>query len=125
MCRTDFRHRFADFAGCAPEEFESKVFWRTLYLHAIPIAWIIRWLSPRFFRLDLETIERVGLTLDGREYGHDLDRYRFLSHGAHSVLRNLFRIRVSGKKLMRLRRTVEQHLAMQDETGALHLQPAR
>jgi len=125
MWPTEFRHLYAEYAHCAPEEFEKRVFWRTMYLHAIPIAWLIRLIYPPYFRLDLETIDRVAQTYDAREYAHDLDRFRFLSSQAHSLMRSMLLIRISGRKLVRLRRAVEKKLKVRAQAGTLELQPAR
>jgi hypothetical protein len=126
MWPKDFRTLFCEQHGCALEDFDERVFWRVLYPHALLVAPLIRWLMPNFFRLDFETIDRVGQTFDRQEFAQDLDRYQFLSQGLHSALRSLFLVRVSGRKLMRLRRRVD---AWQREQAAATLdnalQPAR
>jgi hypothetical protein len=113
MWSQDFRTLYCQQTGCAPERFERHVFWRVLYPHAVLLALPVRLLMPNFFRLDFETIDRVGQTFDGLEFGRDLDRYKFLSGGLHSVLRSLFLVRISGRKLMRLRRKMEKRLQEQ------------
>jgi len=110
MWPKDFRTLYCEQHGCAPEEFDNHLFWRALYPHALLFAPVIRWLAPNFFRLDYETIDRVGQTYDGREFAQDLDRYAFLNTGLHSILRTLFLVRISGRKLVRLRRRVEAKL---------------
>jgi hypothetical protein len=125
MWPNDFRKQFATYAHCAPEQFTSKVFWRVLYFHAIPVACLIRLVVPDFFRLDLETIERVGQTENGREFTRDLDRFRYLNGEKHSLLRSLLFIRISGKKLVRLRRKVDRAFARRQELGAGQLGTAR
>jgi hypothetical protein len=127
MWTKDFRTLYCEHTGCAPERFEEHVFWRVLYPHAVLLALPVRLLMPNFFRLDFETIDRVGQTFDGREFGHDLDRYKFLNQGLYSVLRSWLLVRISGRKLMRLRRRLdglarEQHACAELPAG---LQPAR
>lgn len=126
MWTKDFRTLYCEQHGIAPEKFERSVFWRVLYPPALLLALPVRLLMPNFFRLDFETIDRVGQTFDGLEFGRDLDRYKFLSGGLHSILRSWFLVRISGRKLMRLRRRVDAWHRLQGETtleGAL--QPAR
>lgn len=123
MWPNDFRNLYAKYARCHPEEFNNRVFWRTLYWHAIPFAWVIRLFSPEFFRLDWETIDRVAQTFDGREFSRDLDRYRFLNGQARSFLRSFLLVRISGKKLIRLHRRVGRALEARAELGGTHLSP--
>ena len=118
MWHEEFRNLFANYADCNPDEVDRKIFWRVIYLHAIPAALIIRIFAPHYFRLDLETIDRVCQTMDGREFARDLDRYRFLNGEAHSLMRSFFLIRISGKKLIHLRRKVERRLARRAELQA-------
>ena len=41
--------------GCLPEQFEERMFARTLFRHAIPFSWLIRD-RLKFFREDLEML---------------------------------------------------------------------
>jgi hypothetical protein len=125
MWPNDFRNLFSEYAHCSPEEFEEKIFWRSLHWHAVPMVALLRLIYPPFFKLDFETIERIGQTFDSREFGRDLDRYRFLNGQRHSLLRSLFLVRISGRKLVHLRRRVERTLAERQEVGALQLRPTR
>jgi hypothetical protein len=110
MWPKDFRTLYCEQRGCAYEDFEEHLFWRALFPHAWLVAPVLRWLFPGFFRLDFETLERVGQTFDRREFAQDIDRYVFLSRGLHSVLRSLLLIRVSGRRLMRECRRLEARL---------------
>jgi hypothetical protein len=126
MRTKDFRTLYCEQTGCAPERFEEHVFWRVLYPPALLLALPVRLLMPNFFRLDFETIDRVGQTFDGLEFGRDLDRYKFLSGGLHSILRSWFLVRISGRKLMRLRRRLDARMRGQSAAGLdAALQPAR
>ncbi len=98
----NFRDVFCRVFDCAPASFERRVFWRCLYPHAAPLAWFILLVRPQFFRNDFKTIRQLGILRTREEIRIELDSLCYANKQGGGTLRNVFRIRVSGKRLMRL-----------------------
>ncbi len=111
-----FRDLFCEVHDCPVEDYETKVFWRSLYPHTLLVAWLIRHVAPRFFRLDFQTIQRVGLATDSGEFNQDLDRFHFLNRYNADTIRAMWRLRISGKKLIRLRARLRRQLAAREHS---------
>lgn len=98
----DFRTAFCEWFNCPPTQFEKKAFWRCLYPHAVPVARLIQLVNPAYFELDLQTLRHIGnastvahLLAEVNSFRAD---YRMRSRFLHDVLR----IRISGKRVLRL-----------------------
>lgn len=101
-----FRDAFCDSYRCAPERFEQALFWRALHRVAVPVAALVYWLKPDFFKEDLEAIRELGGARDADAFNHDVNLFyaRNLRHGG--FLRRTLDLRISGKRLIRIRNGV-------------------
>ena len=97
-----FQQLYCERHGCAPEEFENKVFWSCLYPHAVPLAALLRWLDRDFFQRDFEYLRVIGLATDPNEFCGEVEALRFASLLNDGALRRLLRLRVSTERLMKL-----------------------
>ena len=96
------RDRRPAYAGRRSSSYEKRAFKRCLYSHARLVAPLIRVIRPRFFARDLGFVVDLGAATDvaaarsAASHFHDKSDYGrgFLSHG--------LRIRVSGRKAIRL-----------------------
>jgi hypothetical protein len=87
---------------CPVEAFESRVFWRCLYRHALPVAGLIRLFRPDYFTDDLRTIRQLGQVRNAAEFRQEVDAFGYLNRRHGGWDRRRLRIRVSGKRLMSL-----------------------
>jgi hypothetical protein len=99
-----FKELFCRENACRPEEFETRLFWRSLHRHAIPLAMVLLRVSPSFFREDFDLLRDVGTSRSRGEVVNELNRF----YGRNMRDRNWFRkhlvIRVSGKRVLRAAR---------------------
>ena len=101
-----FRERFCDIYKCAPGEFEEKVFWRTLHYHAyIPARWFYR-RDPAIFKEDIDFIHEIGGVRDPLIFKSELNRYHGRNVREKGWLRGTFHVRVSGKRMIRLKNKI-------------------
>jgi hypothetical protein len=89
-----------------PEQYEQRVFWRCLHRHALPLAALIRWVDPDVFQQDFDFIREIGSVQDAKVFQVEVDRFYGSNVRDKSWIRGIFRIRISGKRLMRLKRRV-------------------
>ena len=101
---TNFKTAFCSTYRCGPEDFEAAVFRRALFRHALLVAWWCRWRKPDFFREDLDFIHEVGALTDPDLFRQEVNYFYGRNLRDKGWLRTLLRIRVSGKRLMRIRR---------------------
>lgn len=85
--RPNFRTVFCQHARCDESAYERALFWRGLYRHAVPFAFLIRLISPRFFQDDLDFIRYVGADATMEEVNEDIDRFQY----GNRVRRHWFR----------------------------------
>ena len=96
------REAYAAIYDCRPEDFEHRVFWRCLHLHAgLPARWM--WAVERdFFRTDLEVVQALAearCDADLRRAIDDLENHTLVER---SLRRGMLRIRLSPSRLRRL-----------------------
>jgi hypothetical protein len=98
-----FKDAFCQRFRCTPEQYDVRAFRRCLFLHARPFASLINRLQPGFFSEDHDLIREVGPMTDPELFRNEINYFygRNLRH--KSWLRGLFRIRVSGNRLIRLK----------------------
>lgn len=101
-----FKQAFCTRFGCKPEHYESTVFWRILFRHALPLAWVLRRVSPSFFTEDIDLIREVGEMTNPELFKNEVDYFHGRNIRHKSWLRTLLRVRASGGRLVRLRRTL-------------------
>ncbi len=85
--RPTFRTAFCQRAHCDDSRYERALFWRGLYRHAIPFAFLIRMVAPRFFRDDFDFIRYLASDATMEEVNEDIDRFEY----GNRVRRHWFR----------------------------------
>ena len=100
---TTFRQAFCKRYRCPPEHYESRAFRRSLFLHALPFASLLQRFDPAFFSEDYDLIREVGPMTDPELFRSEINYFygRNLRH--KGWIRSLFRMRVSGNRLIRLK----------------------
>jgi hypothetical protein len=101
----DFRRLFSQAFGCPPEQFEQRMFRKTLFRHAIPFFWFIRDRGA-FFREDLEMLRDIASARTTPEVICELNRFYGRNHRDKNFVRTSFFIRVSGKRVLRIYRAL-------------------
>src|SRR5262245_15168333 len=99
-----FRELFCEQVQCPPEAFEQKVLSLCLYRHALPFAGIVRILRPGFFEKDIAVIRQLGMSTSQVEFNDEVKDYFYRVHSSGNILQRFWRIRISGKRLIRLSR---------------------
>ena len=94
-----FREAYLNRFPCDPGGFENDLLHRALHRRALPLGWLIRRFVPGFFEMEIRTLRYLGNARSSEEFRAELDSYRseYRRHGG--VIRNLFAVRLSGKRL--------------------------
>src|SRR5437867_3992442 len=103
---TDFRELFCEHFGCPREAYEKKVFWRCLHRRSFPLAALVYLVNRDFFQKDFDTIRQLGITKSQGEFQKEVEDYYFNIRSYGNALQRIFRVRISGQKLVRLSRLV-------------------
>ncbi len=102
--RMTFRERFCEQFKCEPSRFEEGVFWRCLNR---PHAWIFAKFLFRdhrsIFKEDIEFIHELGGIRDPLVFKNEVNRYHGRNVRERGWIRGTFGIRVSGKRVMKLK----------------------
>lgn len=88
---------------CDEPAYLRRVFWRALPRESLPVAacvWLVR---HEFFHRDFALIRELGQTRDATEFYILIEQFRDETIRSGGWLRNTFRLRVSGRRLRRLR----------------------
>jgi hypothetical protein len=95
-----FREQYAEHFGCDLSTVETDLLRRALHRRALPFGWAIRICMPAFFQMELETLQYLGNARSSEEFRAELDSYRseYRRHGG--ILRRVFGVRLSGRRLM-------------------------
>ena|SRR5688572_16471959 len=101
----DFRQLFCKAAQCAAADFESRMFKKCLFRHALPFAWLIR-SKQEFFREDLEMLRDVASAHNTSEVISELNRFYGRNKRDNSFLRTHMFFRISGKRVLRVYRSL-------------------
>ena len=88
--------------NCPPEEYAEQAFRKCLYAHAKPLVGILRVWNADFFFEDLKFMEAVGVAVDPKEVRADAANFRDVNRHGRGFLRTAWRLRVSGRKAMRM-----------------------
>ncbi len=99
---TTFKEAACAYFRCSDEQYEVRIFWHCLYRHAIPFAWLIRRICPRFFHQDLVLIHDLERATSARAVREEVIGFLSLNRMARKTIRNRFRLRISGKKVIKL-----------------------
>lgn len=97
-----FKEAFCERYRCSQDEYLRRAFRKCLYRRAVPFAPIIMALSPAFFQVDMDVIERIGSARNWRELHAELKAYSINSRLRTRPLRSQFRLRVSGNRICKL-----------------------
>jgi hypothetical protein len=103
-----FRSAFCAHTGCADASFERRLFWRSLYRHALPVAFLVRLFNPSFFRDDDEFIRWVGGDSSLSEVAEDVARFQYGNWVRRHWLRTGLRLQLDPERITALAR---RHLA--------------
>lgn len=114
-----FRDLYCRTLEVAPERYERKVFWRILHRHALPFAYLILRRNPQFFEEDFYLIREVGNVRDPQLFTQELNYFHGRNHREKGWLRGTWGIRVSAKRLIRLKTEIFQELAALQERQAI------
>jgi|GEM_PF-1187646 hypothetical protein len=90
--------------NCPPEEYAEQAFRKCLYGHAKLLVGILRLWNADFFFEDLKFIEALGVAVDSKEVRADAANFRDVNRHGRGFLRTAWRLRVSGRKAMRMGR---------------------
>ena len=82
----------------------ERAFRTCLYGHAKPLVGILRALNANFFFEDLKFIEALGVAVDPKEVRSDAANFRDVNRHGRGFWRKAWRLRVSGRKAMRMAR---------------------
>lgn len=100
----DFRTAFCTMARCPDLAFERAVFWHSLHRHAVPLAWLLRWLRPAFFREDDQLIQQVGRDRSLEEVAEDIEHFQYGNRVHSHWLRTGLRMHIAPQRLAALAR---------------------
>ncbi|MHB8522820.1 MAG: hypothetical protein ACYDH9_18950 [Limisphaerales bacterium] len=92
--------------GCPAEGYRREVFWRCVYRHALPLAAIIHWAAPETLQEDFDLIREVGAMTDPETITREINYFYGRNVRDKSWIRRTLLIRVSGKRLLRLKNRV-------------------
>lgn len=101
-----FKEAFCHRYGYPLHQYESAVFWRCLYLHALPIAFLLHRWKPQFFAEDFDFINEIGKIADPDLFRNELNFFYGRNRRDRNWIRRSFAIRVSARRLVRLKNRV-------------------
>lgn len=101
----DFRQLFSWKFDCKPADFEERVFWHCLFRHALPFAWLLG-ARRTFFREDFDLVREVASVHNVDELICELNRFYGRNRRDKNLFRTDFFIRISGKRVLRLYRSL-------------------
>jgi|YNPBryantNP2012_1023418.scaffolds.fasta_scaffold03727_1 hypothetical protein len=97
-----FKEAFCERYQCPPDQYLRRAFQKCLYRRAVFLAPIIMLVSPAFFQVDMDVIERIGSARSWRELHAELKAFSINSRLRTRPLRSQFRLRVSGNRICKL-----------------------
>ena len=107
-----FRERFCEQYRCDLSTFEETVFWKVLHR---PHGWIFaKFLFPKnraIFKEDIEFIHELGGVRDPLIFKNEVNRYHGRNVREKGWIRGTFGIRVSGKRVMKLKNRLFRNAA--------------
>ncbi len=89
--------------ACDESAYARRVFWRGLPRVALPLAALVWLVRREFFARDFALIRELGETRDATEFHFLVEQFRDEVFRSGGWLRNALRLRVSGRRLRRLR----------------------
>ena len=104
MNQKTLQDTFCERQDCTAAQFENQIFWRCLYPHAVPLAWVLKKLNPSFFMDDRTLIQQLGFDRDLDEVDANLRDFQYVNNARRHWLRTGLKIRVSGRRVASLAR---------------------
>lgn len=101
-----FQQLFCEYSECPLESFEPVFFRLNLYTHARLLAPIIRWLDPDFFHEDYGVVHEIAGVDCAKVYQMEVSRFYGRNVRDRNLLRKMFFLRISGKKLVRWKKRI-------------------
>ena len=101
-----FRQAFCQKYAVPDDDYTQKVFRLSLHLHARPLAKIISWVLPHHFEEDFAAIQELATITDIRCFEPEVGRFRGRNQRSKSFLRRHLKMRVSGRRLIKLKDSV-------------------
>ena len=99
-----FRERCCEELKCDPSKYEEAIFWRCMNRpHAWLFAKFIFPRDPKIFKEDLDFIHELGGICDALTFKSEVNRYHGRNVRERGWIRGTFGIRVSGKRVMKLK----------------------
>jgi hypothetical protein len=98
-----FKEAFCEAFSCSSEQYEERVFWQSIYLHAKVPALLLWGRRATFFKEDLDLLREVANVDCHEVFRMEINRFFGRNRREGSWVRRGFGIRISGKKLMRLK----------------------
>ncbi|HTA30314.1 MAG TPA: hypothetical protein VK731_07500 [Candidatus Cybelea sp.] len=102
MPRVPFKTLYCEKFKCAPDDYEERVFRRSLFWHARLLAPLLRTITPGFFVEDFKFIRYLGEALDARQAKVDVMDFKDTDRKNWRLLHTGLKIRVSHRKVRRL-----------------------
>ena len=99
-----FKAVFCEHFRCPPERYEEAVFWRCLFRHALLPAFLIRKINPEHFSEDMDMIRELGALTSQALFKNEINYFHGRNLRDKSWFRGTLCIRLSGSRLIRLRR---------------------
>jgi hypothetical protein len=106
LWQSTFQQAVCEAFSILPEAYVLTVFWRGLYWHAKPMAFVIHKLWPDYFREDFSVIEELADVRDPKIFTAELNYFFGRNRRDKRWLRTALGIRVSAKRLIRLKNRV-------------------
>ena len=100
--RKTFKELFCETFQCPPEKYEARALRRLLHDHAKFLLLLPRRTSSSVFRDDFKLLRDLGEAVDFREVAAMMDEFRLSTVLHRNLLRRTLKIRLSGRKIIRL-----------------------
>jgi hypothetical protein len=98
-----FCHRY----GCAPGDYERAALFRAVPAWKRPVVWLLLYINPDMFDLDLDIIEALGKTRNRDDFSGLLDEFHNAMRNKRSVAKVRIGLRMQGSRLMEIREELD------------------
>ncbi len=96
------REAFCARYRCAPQDFDKKLFFKSLRLPARIISWLTGWYRPQSFNIDISLIQVIGDSRSEFEVNNRLAEFQDWNRLDRSFRRNWLKIRVSNARVKKV-----------------------
>ena len=98
----ELRSLFCEQFNCAPADFERRMFWKCLYLHAKVVAPVFSLLLPGLFERDHHFIRNFGNAKDWKDIKSELIALHYEDRFQPRFLRKALRLRICRRKAQQM-----------------------